>query len=57
MCRYPIILVHGIILKQMRMLNAFGQIGEELKKDGHTVYIADIDGFGSIESNASPQKA
>ena len=56
MCRYPIILVHGIILKQMRMLNAFGQIGEELKKDGHTVYIADIDGFGSIESNAEQLK-
>lgn len=56
MCRYPIILVHGIILKQMRMLNAFGQIGEELKKDGHAVYVADIDGFGSIESNAEQLK-
>ena len=56
MCRYPIILVHGIAAKQLRVLNAFGQIGEELKKDGHKVYIADIDGFGSIESNAAQLK-
>ena len=56
MCRYPIILVHGIAAKQMKVLNAFGQIGDELKKDGQRVYIADIDGFGSIESNAEQLK-
>ena len=32
--KYPIILVHGIAAKQLRILNAFGQIGEELKKEG-----------------------
>ena len=52
MCKYPIVLVHGIAAKQLRVLNAFGQIGEVLKKEGHRVYIADIDGFGSIENNA-----
>lgn len=50
--KYPIILVHGIAAKQLRILNAFGKIGEELKKEGYTVYISDNDGFGSIENNA-----
>lgn len=56
MCRYPIVLVHGIAMKQIGILNAFGQIGEELKKDGHRVYVAEIDGFGSIETNAEQLK-
>ena len=54
--KYPIILVHGIAAKQLRILNAFGQIGEELKKEGYRVYIADNDGFGSIENNAAQLK-
>lgn len=54
--KYPIILVHGIAAKQLRILNAFGQIGEELKKEGYTVYISDNDGFGSIENNAEQLK-
>ena len=54
--KYPIILVHGIAAKQLRILNAFGQIGEELKKEGYTVYISDNDGFGSVENNAEQLK-
>lgn len=54
--KYPIILVHGIAAKQLRILNAFGKIGEELKKEGYTVYISDNDGFGSIENNAEQLK-
>ena len=54
--KYPIVLVHGIAAKQLRILNAFGQIGEELKKEGYTVYISDNDGFGSIENNAEQLK-
>ena len=54
--KYPIILVHGIAAKQLRILNAFGQIGDELKKEGYTVYISDNDGFGSIENNAGQLK-
>ena len=50
--KYPIILVHGIAAKQLRIFNAFGRIGQVLEADGHKVYIADTDGFGSIESNA-----
>ena len=54
--KYPIILVHGVAAKQLRILNAFGKIGDELKKEGYTVYISDHDGFGSIENNAAQLK-
>ena len=49
---YPIILVHGIAAKQLRILNAFGQIGHKLEEAGYTVYVAETDGFGTIETNA-----
>lgn len=55
--KYPIILVHGIAAKQLRIINAFGRIGEELEKDGHKVFVADTDGFGSIENNAEQLKS
>lgn len=54
--KYPIVLVHGIAAKQMKLLNAFGQIGDEIKNDGHEVFIAETDGFGSIENNAEQLK-
>lgn len=55
-CKYPVILVHGIAAKQLRLLNAFGKIGDKLKDAGNTVYIADTDGFGTIETNAQQLK-
>lgn len=54
--KYPVVLVHGIAAKQLRILNAFGKIGQELEKDGNKVYVADTDGFGSIENNAEQLK-
>ncbi|MBE6533185.1 MAG: alpha/beta fold hydrolase [Ruminococcaceae bacterium] len=54
--KYPIILAHGVAAKQVRILNAFGQIGKKLEEEGHKVYIADTDGFGSIENNAAQLK-
>ena len=54
--KYPIVLVHGIAAKQLRILNAFGKIGEKLEEEGYKVYVADIDGFGSIENNAEQLK-
>ena len=50
--KYPIVLVHGIAAKQLRILNAFGKIGNKLEEAGNTVFIADTDGFGRIETNA-----
>ena len=32
--KYPIILAHGIAAKQLKVLNAFGKIGEELEDGG-----------------------
>lgn len=55
--KYPIILAHGIAAKQMRVLNAFGKISGELEKEGYKIYIADTDGFGSIENNAEQLKS
>ena len=50
--KYPIILAHGIAAKQVKIMNAFGRIGDELEAAGYKVYIADTDGFGTIENNA-----
>ena len=55
--KYPIVLVHGIAAKQLKIINAFGKIGSELEKEGYKVYVADTDGFGSIETNAEQLKA
>ena len=54
--KYPIILVHGIAAKQLRVLNAFGKIGHRLTDAGYDTYIADTDGFGAIETNAEQLK-
>ena len=56
-CKYPVVLVHGIAMKELRVVKAFGKIRERLKEDGQTVYIAPTDGFGTIENNAAQLKA
>ena len=55
-CKYPIIMVHGLAAKQSKIMNAFGKIGKVLEDDGNDVYIADIDGFGTVEGNAAQLK-
>ena len=55
-CRYPIILVHGIAIKQSKVIKAFGKIEQVLDDAGHDVYVADVDAFGSIENNAAQLK-
>lgn len=54
--RYPVILVHGIILKDNPFFKAFGKIGKNLKKNGYNVSTAPTDGFGTIENNAAQLK-
>lgn len=56
-CKYPIVLVHGIAMKQLRVLNAFGRIGHRLEEGGQRVFVAPTDGFGTIENNAAQLKA
>lgn len=54
--KYPIVLVHGIVLKDFLFIKSFGEIDRILRIQGHTVYKANVDGFGSIESNAQQLK-
>ena len=56
MTKYPIILVHGIVLKDFKHIRAFGKIEKHLKQEGFTVYTSKIDGFGTIETNAEQLK-
>ena len=55
-CKYPIILVHGLMLRHSKRFRAFGKIEHVLDDEGHKVYVATHDGFGSIENNASQLK-
>ena len=54
--RYPIILVHGVALKDVFKFKAFGKIEKMLKKQGYSVYTSNADGFGAIETNAEQLK-
>lgn len=55
--KYPIILVHGIAVKDFKFFKAFGRIEKRLKNAGYTVYTAPVDGFGTIENNAEQLKS
>ena len=50
--KYPIILVHGIIIKDIGLIKSFGKIDSNLKAKGFKVYKSKIDGFATIENNA-----
>lgn len=55
--RYPIILVHGIMLKENKLFfRSFSHIRENLAEVGYRVYTADTDGLGTIENNAEQLK-
>ena len=56
-CKYPVILAHGIAAKQLKVFNAFGRIGHRLEASGERVFVADTDGFGTIEGNAEQLRA
>jgi triacylglycerol lipase len=51
------ILVHGIVLKDVTFFKAFGHIESLLREHGYSVYTSRTDGFGSIENNAAQLKA
>ncbi len=50
--RYPILLVHGIMLKDFFGFRAFGRIEHMLRQEGYDVYTSQIDGFGISKTNA-----
>ena len=56
MTKYPIILVHGIAIRDSKILRAFGKIEKRLSDAGFSVYTASTDAFGTIENNAEQLK-
>jgi len=54
--KYPIILAHGIALKDYKFFKAFGRIERVLVENGYTVCTSTTDGFGTIEHNAQQLK-
>ena len=50
--KYPIILVHGLALKELKIRKAFGRIEKILKDNGYIVYTSTQDAFGTISNNA-----
>lgn len=55
--KYPIVLVHGIALKDVKFFKAFGHIESLLGENGYRATTAPTDGFGSIENNAEQLRA
>lgn len=56
MTRYLIILVHGIILKDVKFIKAFGKIEKHLNVLGNVCYTSKTDGFGTISNDAQMLK-
>lgn len=57
MNNHPIVLVHGIMLKDFWRFKAFGKIEKQLNKAGYRAFTADHDGLGTTENNAVQIKA
>lgn len=54
--RYPIVLVHGLGMKDTFFMKSWGRIDRILRIQGYTVYKSDVDGFGTVEGNAAQLK-
>lgn len=55
-CKYPIVLVHGMVLKDFKLYRAFRKIKDVLKENGIIVYVTNQDGVGTISNNAKQLK-
>ena len=54
--RYPILLVHGLAMKDTFFMRSFGRIDRILRIQGYTVFTSKIDAVGSVETNAAQLK-
>lgn len=54
--KYPILLVHGLGVKDVFFAKTFGNIDKNLQKQGFIVYKSKIDAYGSVENNAKALK-
>lgn len=54
--KYPIVLVHGMMIKDFPFFPAFRFITDFLRAQGFTVYVTNQDGVGTIADNAAQLK-
>lgn len=54
--KYPILLVHGLGMKDCFFMKSFGRIDRILRIQGYTVYKSRVDGCGTVEGNAARLK-
>lgn len=54
--KYPIVLVHGLAMKDTFFMKTFGRIDRILRIQGYEVHKSRIDSFGSVENNAAQLK-
>ncbi len=54
--KYPIVLVHGMVVKDFKLYRAFRKIRNNLESNSVKVYVTNQDGIGSIETNAQQIK-
>ena len=54
--KYPVLLVHGMMVKDFSLWPAFRGITDFLRKQDVTVYVSNQDGVGSVETNAAQLK-
>ena len=50
--KYPVILVHGIALRDYKYIKYWGKVPDALKDEGALVFFGKQDAWGSIENNA-----
>ncbi|MBQ7455561.1 MAG: hypothetical protein IJS53_03885 [Clostridia bacterium] len=54
--RYPIVLVHGLGMKDTFFMRSFGRIDRLLRVQGYEVYKSRVDGMGTVAGNAAQLK-
>ena len=55
--RYPIVLVHGLAMRDTFFMKSWGKIDRILRIQGYTVFKSSADAFGTVENNAAQLKA
>ena len=50
--RYPLVLVHGVLFRDLKYFNYWGRIPRELIRNGATVYYGGQEAVGTVENNA-----
>ncbi len=55
--KYPVVLVHGLCVKNFPFFNSFGPLPKQLKQRGISVYVPNHDAVGTVSRNAHQLKA